>query len=110
MEQIENEFYLTGDEATAMLGVKRATLYAYVSRGMLRSYRKGVGRERLYRRADVEALLKVRPDAPSPRQAAETPAPPQVAETPPSYEAPPADDRTLRDVTLPNADTWAGDH
>lgn len=100
MEQIEGEIYLSGDEATAMLGVKRATLYAYVSRGMLRSYRKGVGRERLYRRADVEALLAVRPDAPSPRQ---------VAEAPAAYE-PPAEDRTLRDVSLPNADTWAGDH
>ena len=110
MEQIEGEMYLTGDEATAMLGVKRATLYAYVSRGMLRSYRKGVGRERLYRRADVEALLKVRPDAPSPRQVAEAPSSQQIAETPSSYEASPADDRTLRDVTLPNADTWAGDH
>jgi citrate synthase len=101
MQEIEGETYVTGDEATAMLGVKRATLYAYVSRGVLRSYRKGVGRERLYRRADVEALLTVRADAPSPRQ---------VAEAPPPYEAPPADDRTLRDVSLPNADTWAGDH
>lgn len=110
MEQIEGELYLSGDEATAMLGVKRATLYAYVSRGILRSYRKAVGRERLYRRADVEALLAVRPDAPSPRQAAEAPSSRQVAEAPVAYEAPPADDRTLRDVSLPNADTWAGDH
>jgi excisionase family DNA binding protein len=101
MQEIEGEIYLTGDEATALLGVKRATLYAYVSRGVLRSYRKGVGRERLYRRADVEALLTVRADTPSPRQVTEAPAP---------YTAPSADDRTLRDVSLPNADTWAGDH
>ena len=102
MQEIEGEFYLTGDEATAMLGVKRPTLYAYVSRGMLRSYRKGVGRERLYRRADIEALLAVRADAPSPRQVAE-------ATQPDAAPAPP-DDRTLRDVSLPGADTWAGDH
>jgi citrate synthase len=101
MQEIDGELFLTGDEATAMLGVKRATLYAYVSRGVLRSYRKGVGRERLYRRADIEALLAVRADTPSPRQ---------VAEAQPSYEAPATDDRTLRDVSLPGADTWAGDH
>jgi len=101
MQEIDGELYLTGEEATALLGVKRATLYAYVSRGVLRSYRKGVGRERLYRRADIEALLTVRADAPSPRQ---------VAEAQPPYATGPAEDRTLRDVSLPGADTWVGDH
>ncbi len=55
--------YLTVEEACALLGVKRATLYAYVSRGTLRSYKQGIRRQRLYRRADVEALLTVRPGA-----------------------------------------------
>ncbi|MFN8498081.1 MAG: helix-turn-helix domain-containing protein [Anaerolineae bacterium] len=55
--------YLTVDEASALLGVKRATLYAYVSRGTLRSYKQGIRRQRLYRRADIEALLTVRPGA-----------------------------------------------
>jgi excisionase family DNA binding protein len=109
MQEIDNELYLTGDEATALLGVKRATLYAYVSRGVLRSYRKGVGRERLYRQAEIEALLTVRADAPSPRHIAEPPTSYQAqapAISPPS----PTDDGTFRDVSLPGADTWAGDH
>ncbi|MBV8055203.1 MAG: helix-turn-helix domain-containing protein, partial [Deltaproteobacteria bacterium] len=47
---------LTAAEAAAQLGVKLGTLYAYVSRGWLKSYRRRVGREALYRRADIEAL------------------------------------------------------
>lgn len=43
-------------EAAALLGVKPATLYAYVSRGLLESSPGERGRERRYRRADVEAL------------------------------------------------------
>ncbi len=43
---------------------------AYVSRGVLRSYRQGIKRQRLYRRAEVEALLRV---APSGRGADATP-------------------------------------
>ncbi|HEX4211726.1 MAG TPA: citrate/2-methylcitrate synthase [Candidatus Dormibacteraeota bacterium] len=45
-------------EATARLGVTRATLYAYVSRGLVRSEAEaGGGRERLYRLEDVERLV-----------------------------------------------------
>ena len=47
---------LTADEAAKRLGVKLGTLYAYVSRGWLKSYRRKVGRQALYRRADIEAL------------------------------------------------------
>jgi citrate synthase len=47
---------ITADEAAAQLGVKLGTLYAYVSRGWLRSYRRRVGRQALYRRDDIEAL------------------------------------------------------
>jgi citrate synthase len=47
---------LTAAEAAAQLGVKLGTLYAYVSRGWLKSYRRRVGREALYRRSDIEAL------------------------------------------------------
>ena len=53
--------YLTVEEAAHLLGVKRATLYAYVSRGVLRSYRQGIKRQRLYRRAEVEALVRLAP-------------------------------------------------
>jgi excisionase family DNA binding protein len=63
MIRLEGEDFLTVDEAAAMLGVKAATLYAYVSRGVLPSYRQGIKRQRLYRRADVERLLQVAPSA-----------------------------------------------
>ena len=44
-----------------------STLYAYVSRGILRSYKRGIKRQRLYKQAELEALLRLRPgDAPSP--------------------------------------------
>lgn len=44
-----------------MLGVKPATLYAYVSRGVLKSYRQGIRRERLYRERDIERVLRLQP-------------------------------------------------
>ena len=47
---------LTAAEAAHHLGVKLGTLYAYVSRGWIKSYRRRVGRQALYRRADIEAL------------------------------------------------------
>lgn len=50
--------FLTADEAAAALGVQRATLYAYVSRGLLRSEAGAQGRVRLYPAADVEALQR----------------------------------------------------
>jgi len=58
---LDGEEYLTGEEAARLLGVKRATLYAYVSRGLIRSYRQGIKRQRLYRRADIKALLRLSP-------------------------------------------------
>ncbi|MFL5803475.1 MAG: helix-turn-helix domain-containing protein [Roseiflexaceae bacterium] len=81
--------YLDGDEAAALLGVKKATLYAYVSRGLIRSYKQRVGRKRLYRRADIEALRTIRPSAAAPQD---------------------AEGRVLYDVDLPDATSWAGDH
>src|SRR5437762_3276529 len=58
---LNGEEFLTVDEAARLLGVKRATLYAYVSRGILRSYRQGIKRQRLYRRAEIEGLLRLAP-------------------------------------------------
>src|SRR3954471_11789557 len=54
--------YLGGREAAAFLGVKRETLYAYASGGLVRSEPGERGRERLYHREDLERL-KVRHDA-----------------------------------------------
>jgi citrate synthase len=63
MVVIGGEEYLTVDEAAARLGVKPATLYAYVSRGVLRSYRQGMQRQRFYRRVDVDGLRRLQPSA-----------------------------------------------
>ena len=60
---LNGEEFLTVEEAARLLGVKRTTLYAYVSRGRLTSYRQGIKRERLYRRAEIEGLLRVEPSA-----------------------------------------------
>lgn len=57
---MDGEEYLTAQEACELLSVKAATLYAYVSRGLLNSYRQGIRRARLYRRADVERLTRLR--------------------------------------------------
>jgi excisionase family DNA binding protein len=59
--ELHGEFYLSAGEASDMLGIKPATLYAYVSRGVLRSYRQGIKRQRLYRRQDVERVLRLQP-------------------------------------------------
>ncbi|MEO6796526.1 MAG: helix-turn-helix domain-containing protein [Candidatus Dormibacter sp.] len=61
MVEIHGEHYLSSSEACALLGVKPATLYAYVSRGLLRSYRQGIRRQRLYRRRDLQGVLRVEP-------------------------------------------------
>lgn len=60
---LEGDEYLTVKEASRLLGVKPATLYAYVSRGVLRSYRQGIKRQRLYRRAEIENLLRIAPSS-----------------------------------------------
>jgi len=57
---MDGEEYLTARETCDLLNVKPATLYAYVSRGLLSSYRQGIRRARLYRRAEVERLTRLR--------------------------------------------------
>jgi citrate synthase len=54
---------LTAREAADRLGIKLDTLYAYVSRGRLRSVLVPGTRERRYRGEDVEALLNTRSGA-----------------------------------------------
>jgi citrate synthase len=48
--------YLTAPETATALRISVATLYAYVSRGMIRSQRVPGSKRRLYWRADVEKL------------------------------------------------------
>lgn len=93
-QTINGETYLDGDEVATLLGVKKATLYAYVSRGVLQSHRQAVGRRRLYRQADVETLCAIQADTIETAQ----PAPAQDH------------DGVLRNVTLPYAESWAADH
>jgi excisionase family DNA binding protein len=74
MIELDGEKYLDGGEASSLLGVKMSTLYTYVSRGILRSYKQGIKRQRLYKKAELEALLRLRPSdtsapASSPKQA-----------------------------------------
>ena len=54
--------YLTARDAAAALGVRPQTLYAYVSRGLIRSEATG-GRERRYHAADIAALRRKRDPA-----------------------------------------------
>jgi citrate synthase len=53
------QHYLTARQAAEALGVTRPTLYAYASRGQLRSELvPGRPRERRYRREDLQRLLE----------------------------------------------------
>jgi excisionase family DNA binding protein len=57
---MDGKEFVTAQEACQLLGVKAATLYAYVSRGVLHSYRQGIKRARLYLRSDIEDLTRLR--------------------------------------------------
>lgn len=63
MIELNGENYLDGHEACHLLGVKISTLYTYVSRGVLKSYKQGIKRQRLYKQVELEALLQVRPSS-----------------------------------------------
>ena len=48
------ERLLSTEETARRLGVKRATVYSYVSRGLLRSRRNGDGKESLFAEAGYQ--------------------------------------------------------
>lgn len=50
--------YLSAVDATRLLGISAATLYAYVSRGLVESRPGDDPRSRLYRRRDIERLAE----------------------------------------------------
>ena len=50
------DVYLSATEAAAFLGVAKPTLYAYVSRGLVRSQPGADSRARTYNRLDLEQL------------------------------------------------------
>src|SRR3954452_16075321 len=63
----------SADEASPPLGISRASLYAYVSRGLIRSFASPHDpRERLYAVEDVEALVRRRTRLRRPAAAAAT--------------------------------------
>ena len=64
--------WVASGEATRLLGISRATLYAYVSRGFLRSEPvPGRSRERRYAREDVERLRMRAEERRNPEKAAQ---------------------------------------
>jgi citrate synthase len=93
MIELNGENYLNGREASHLLGVKLSTLYTYVSRGILKSYKQGIKRQRLYKQAELEALLRLRPS--------NTPSLP----TPPLAIIEP----DQRSMDLPSAEDWVSD-
>jgi excisionase family DNA binding protein len=87
MVEIDGVEYLTAEEACTQLAVKPATIYAYVSRGILKSYKQRVGRARLYRRADIEELRQIESGSQRSSEAG----------------------GGLSDETLPEAEAWIGE-
>src|SRR5258708_36233857 len=59
--------YLSAREASAELAVSPATLYAYVSRGLIRSEPSPDSRSHRYRAEDVRGLKERRVPSPEPR-------------------------------------------
>jgi citrate synthase len=62
--------FLSADEAAARLGVARATLYAYVSRGLIRAHEADDPRRRLYAADAVERLAVERRRGRRPKEVA----------------------------------------
>ncbi len=68
-----NEKLISAREASRMLGIRLASLYAYVSRGQIRALPDPADpRARLYRRDDIEALLERKSRQSRPAAAAAT--------------------------------------
>ncbi len=56
-----DEDFMTSQEACKRLNVSSRTLERYVRDGLLRKYRRRIGREVFYKRSEVEGLLRIRP-------------------------------------------------
>ncbi|MEM6463135.1 MAG: citrate synthase family protein [Pseudomonadota bacterium] len=68
-----DHFTVTATEACDRIGISRETLYAYVSRGLVRTIaHPGDGRRSLYDRRDIQALLERKRRGRSRRAAAES--------------------------------------
>jgi excisionase family DNA binding protein len=56
-----DEDFMTSEEACKRLNVSPRTLERYVKNGLLKKYRRKIGREVFYKRSEVEDLLRIRP-------------------------------------------------
>jgi excisionase family DNA binding protein len=56
-----DEDFMTSEEARKRLNVSSRTLERYVRGGLLKKYRRRIGREVFYKRSEVEDLLRIRP-------------------------------------------------
>lgn len=57
----EDENFLTSEETCKRLNVSSRTLERYVRNGLLKKYRRRIGREVYYKQSEVEDLLRIRP-------------------------------------------------
>ncbi len=57
----DNEDFMTSEETCKRLNVSPRTLERYVRNGLLKKYRRKIGREVFYKRSEVEDLLRIRP-------------------------------------------------
>ncbi len=57
----DDKDFLTSEEARKRLNVSSRTLERYVRDGILKKYRRRIGREVFYKRSEVEDLLRIRP-------------------------------------------------
>jgi excisionase family DNA binding protein len=58
----DNDEYITPEEACDILGVSPRTLERYVKDGLLKKYRRRIGRNVFYKRSEVQGLLQIRPE------------------------------------------------
>jgi DNA-binding transcriptional MerR regulator len=103
MVELNGEHYLDGHEASTLLGIKLSTLYTYVSRGVLKSYKQGIKRKRLYKLAELESLLFLHASRDSLAEASEA-----SASSPSS--GPSSTPGSIRQtIELPYAEEWVPD-
>jgi excisionase family DNA binding protein len=103
--RVKNDIYLDAREACDLLGVKPQTLYAYVSRGIIRSYRRGIQRRRLYKEREVRGLVELGPGRRRGQAGDRRKDHPSRGEVPARGRSPRADDASR---PVPNAEDWIG--
>ncbi|MBB6579355.1 citrate synthase [Comamonas odontotermitis] len=70
--QADDSPWLSSQQAAAVLGVQRASLYSYVSRGLLRAQSQPGQRGHVYARADVQRLATQRQSVRNPARLAQS--------------------------------------